>query len=287
MICPQCQTKNIAGAAFCDNCGSALTNAAGPSMPSAPSPVVAAPAQTDPPPAVANANLAVAAPPAAADLASPPPANPPVPAPVLSSAPNNGGKLKCSFCGDENDLGNKYCENCGTPLAAPAAEPAAPTPPAPLSPAPPEPAALTPSENVSPAVTPAPVAAPATATALKMILATPASQPPPAGHPRLIVVSNGSYFDLNGYQKVLLGRVDPTSNHFPEVDLTSHGGDEAGVSRKHLQITLEGNQYFAEDLGSSNGSWIGTTRLAPNTRTPLNSGDQLRLGKLLLNFFAQ
>ncbi|GIL15512.1 MAG: hypothetical protein BroJett039_06850 [Chloroflexota bacterium] len=120
-----------------------------------------------------------------------------------------------------------------------------------------------------------------------MIIPTPASQPAPTGHPRLVVVSNGMNFDLSGYQDILIGRVDPTVNHFPQVDLTAHGGDEAGVSRKHLRITLAGNQYFAEDLGSSNGSWIGTNRLAPNTRTELNSGDQLRLGKLVLNFYAQ
>lgn len=95
------------------------------------------------------------------------------------------------------------------------------------------------------------------------------------------------YFDLSGYQQVLVGRVDPTSNHFPEVDLTAHGGDEGGVSRKHLRISLAGDQYFVEDLGSSNGTVLGTNRLAPNTRTALNSGDQLRLGKLALNFFAQ
>lgn len=278
IICPQCQAENIAGSAFCDNCGSALTNAASSAMPAvaASSPVVPPAPLAQPPDA--NANVVSAAAAAATPPASPPPASLPVSAPALSSSPSPSGKTKCSFCGAENALTNMYCENCGTPLPALTADA-----PAPVSPTPPvTPAA---SDNVTPLVTADP--RPAAAVTSKMIIATPASQPPPAGHPRIVVVSNGMYFDLNGYQQALIGRVDPTSDNFPEVDLTSHGGDEGGISRKHLRITLAGNQYFAEDLGSSNGSWIGTNRLVPNTRTPLNSGDQLRLGKLVLNFFAQ
>jgi pSer/pThr/pTyr-binding forkhead associated (FHA) protein len=93
------------------------------------------------------------------------------------------------------------------------------------------------------------------------------------------------YFDISGRAELLLGRVDPYSNVFPEIDLTAHGGDEGGVSRRHCRITLAGNQYFAEDLGSSNGTMIGSTRLPPNVRTELHNGDQLRLGKVVLNFY--
>jgi pSer/pThr/pTyr-binding forkhead associated (FHA) protein len=188
--------------------------------------------------------------------------------------PSASDKIKCTFCGNENEVGSAFCENCGSPLAAPTPSVPAPLPQPPAVPPPPPPATPV-SQSVPPA-------APS-----QMIIPTPASQPAPTGHPRIVVVSNGMNFDLSGYQDILIGRVDPTVNHFPQVDLTAHGGDEAGVSRKHLRITFAGNQYFAEDLESSNGSWIGTNRLTPNTRTELNSGDQLRLGKLVLNFYAQ
>ena len=118
-----------------------------------------------------------------------------------------------------------------------------------------------------------------------MIAATPATQPPPPGNPRFVVAASGAYFDIANRAELLIGRVDPTSGIFPEIDLTAHGGDEGGVSRKHCKITLAGNQYFAEDLGSSNGTWVGTTRLQPNVRAALNNGDQMRAGKLVLNFF--
>ncbi len=119
-----------------------------------------------------------------------------------------------------------------------------------------------------------------------MIAALPASQPAPAGHPRLVVASSGMYFDITGRSEVLIGRADPVSGIFPEIDLTAHGGDEGGVSRKHCQVTLAGNQFFVQDLGSTNGTWLDAMRLQPNTRVALDSGKQLRLGKVVLNFFA-
>lgn len=93
------------------------------------------------------------------------------------------------------------------------------------------------------------------------------------------------YFDIADRDDVLIGRVDPISGVFPDIDLTVHGGDECGVSRKHCRVTLAGDQFFVEDLGSSNGTWINTTRLPSGTRQPIENGQQLRVGKLVLNFY--
>ena len=94
-----------------------------------------------------------------------------------------------------------------------------------------------------------------------------------------------AYFDIARRGELLLGRVDPISGIFPEIDLTAHGGDEGGVSRKHCKITLAGNQYFVEDLNSSNGTYVNATRITPGQRVPIENGWQLRLGKLVLNFY--
>lgn len=198
---------------------------------------------------------------------APPPPPPPSPTP---QAPAPSG-VKCGTCGTANLPGSMYCENCGAALNV--APPQAPTMPA--AP-PPVVADQTPVAPTAPSSQPAP---------LKMIVATVASQPAPAGHPRFVLAPAGNYFDIFGRAQVVIGRVDPISQIFPDIDLTSFGGDEGGVSRKHCQITLAGNQYFAEDLGSSNGSWVGANRLQPNVRAALNNGDQLRLGKIVLNFF--
>ncbi len=277
MICPQCQSENIEGSAFCDNCGASLANVS-----SSPAPAVAPPVAPLAEPPAQDANAAPPPTPPVPPAPFAPPPAPPLAAPSLGAS----DKIKCSFCGAENEAANAFCENCGTPLSAAASAP--PTPPAPPTSLPQTPEPTMPVAPPQPSAPTMPVAPPVSTTAPSaMIVPAPASKPAPAGHPRLVVVSSGMYFDLSGYQDILIGRVDPTANHFPQVDLTAHGGDEGGVSRKHLRITLAGNQYFAEDLGSSNGSWLGTQRLMPNQRAELNSGDQLRLGKLVLNFYAQ
>ncbi len=118
-----------------------------------------------------------------------------------------------------------------------------------------------------------------------MISPQPATIQAPLGHPRLVVVSSGMYFDIYGRTQVNIGRVDPISGIFPEIDLTAHGGDEGGVSRNHCTITVAGNQFFVQDNNSSNGTWVDSTRLAPGQRYSLNNGQQLRLGKVVLNFY--
>ncbi len=82
----------------------------------------------------------------------------------------------------------------------------------------------------------------------------------------------------------LLGRSDPHSNIFPEVDLSKYDR-ETKVSRRHARIRRQGDTYLIEDLGSVNGTWINdAVRLAPNQPRALESGDRLRLGETTLHF---
>jgi len=50
------------------------------------------------------------------------------------------------------------------------------------------------------------------------------------------------------------------------------------VSRRHARITVDGDAAVVEDLGSKNGTFVGDVRITGPT--PLNHGDQLRLGQL-------
>ena len=86
----------------------------------------------------------------------------------------------------------------------------------------------------------------------------------------------------------LLGRRDPMSNIFPEVDLSKYD-PQTKISRRHARIWREGNNFLVEDLGSSNGTVLSrspseTFRLTPKQPQVLSAGDRLRLGDATLHF---
>src|SRR5215213_196444 len=82
----------------------------------------------------------------------------------------------------------------------------------------------------------------------------------------------------------LVGRSDPQSNIFPEIDL-SRFDPETKVSRRHARIWREGETFLIEDLNSVNGTVINdAVRLAPRQPRVLESGDKLRLGETTLHF---
>jgi len=58
--------------------------------------------------------------------------------------------------------------------------------------------------------------------------------------------------------------------------------DEASVSRRHARIVVTGEKATLEDLGSRNGTWLGTKQLTEPA--PLGDGDSFRLGSALLEF---
>jgi len=82
----------------------------------------------------------------------------------------------------------------------------------------------------------------------------------------------------------LVGRTDPLSNIFPEVDL-SRFDPQTKVSRRHARIWREGEAFLVEDLGSVNGTVINDMiRLEPRQPRALDSGDRIRMGETTLHF---
>ncbi len=204
---------------------------------------------------------------------------------------------KCSECGYENMDGLDYCDGCGAKLAAaegtpaPVAEaaPAVEAAPAPASAAAPQPAPVAP----APAAEPAPAvaeAAPA-AEAPTGELTPPA---PPAAPAAAAVVAEfkaklelirggrkGQEFPLDA-GKNLIGRWDPETGSFPEVDL-EQDDSEAKISRKHAMIIIENGKFTIEDIGSLNGTYVNRgNRLIPGTPIELKSGDEIIIGKTFL-----
>lgn len=82
-------------------------------------------------------------------------------------------------------------------------------------------------------------------------------------------------------RSVLLGRVSTSRNTRPEIDLSS----DPGVSRRHAQLTTDGTRWFVEDLGSSNGTFVGAAAgplpdqaLPVGPKTELDDDDRLYVG---------
>jgi hypothetical protein len=116
--------------------------------------------------------------------------------------------------------------------------------------------------------------------------ALPAADIPPAtGRYRFIVRDTGAEIALPMAEgEYIIGREDPVSNVFPEVDMNPYEGEHLGVSRRHAQLTIEAGLVFILDLDSTNFTFVNRQKLAPQSPTALSNGDEVRLGKLVMTF---
>lgn len=81
-----------------------------------------------------------------------------------------------------------------------------------------------------------------------------------------------------------IGRWDPDSGSFPEIDLESLD-IESKVSRRHAQVIRDGTTVKIKDLGSLNGTFINRgPRLKVGDEIELKSGDEIIVGKTFLRF---
>ncbi|HEY3025701.1 MAG TPA: FHA domain-containing protein [Pyrinomonadaceae bacterium] len=105
-------------------------------------------------------------------------------------------------------------------------------------------------------------------------------------HAKLVIErgrSAGKQFPLTE-EESQIGRWDADGGIFPEIDLDADD-PEAKVSRRHARIMRRNGEYFVEDLGSTNGTFINRgRRLLPGDRQPLRDGDEIIVGKTFLRF---
>lgn len=80
---------------------------------------------------------------------------------------------------------------------------------------------------------------------------------------------------------ILIGRASRSRNITPDIDLSS----DNGISRRHAQLTTDGTRWFVEDLGSSNGTYVGdavgglpTTPVPPGQKQEVMPDDRVYLG---------
>ncbi|MEM9507890.1 MAG: FHA domain-containing protein [Cyanobacteria bacterium P01_E01_bin.35] len=64
----------------------------------------------------------------------------------------------------------------------------------------------------------------------------------------------------------------------PDIDVAGFPDSEV-VSRIHADIRIEGDAYYIEDVGSSNGTYVNHAPLQQGNRHRLRAGDRIALGK--------
>ncbi|MDQ4051305.1 MAG: FHA domain-containing protein [Actinomycetota bacterium] len=83
------------------------------------------------------------------------------------------------------------------------------------------------------------------------------------------------------HQSILIGRASRSRNITPDIDLSS----DNGISRRHAQLTTDGTRWWVEDLGSSNGTYVGssvgalpTQAIPQGQKKEIGSDDRVYLG---------
>ena len=90
------------------------------------------------------------------------------------------------------------------------------------------------------------------------------------------------HLDLKDMQEIIIGRTAVDSVIVPDVDLTHHNGQGAGVSRVHATLKRQDNNITVVDMGSMNHTYLNGERIFPQEVRILRDGDELRLGRLVM-----
>ncbi len=151
----------------------------------------------------------------------------------------------CPECGALNDEGANYCQRCGAFLAAPD----------------PAPSTTTATYKVG-------ETGEIEEVQLEDIVAGGAALVIRAGGGR-----SGESFPLEG-DRMTVGR-RPDSDIFL---------DDVTVSRDHALIVRRGSDFYLDDCGSLNGTYVNRRRIESHR---LSDGDELQVGKYKLTFFSR
>lgn len=161
----------------------------------------------------------------------------------------------CSQCGSQNSDASKFCSQCGTPLA-------------PAASAPPNDATTTITFG-TPAKSEADDRTSLNAADAAAVDALPAQS-------ALLVVQRGP----GAGSRYLLDSDLSTVGRHPESDIFL---DDITVSRRHVEFRRTDGIFRVHDVGSLNGTYLNGDRVDD---AELQNGDEVRIGKFRLIFFA-
>jgi CRP-like cAMP-binding protein len=106
------------------------------------------------------------------------------------------------------------------------------------------------------------------------------------GVERLLHAKSGMEFFLSKGSETTIGRRDPVTGIYPDIDLTPID-TQRSISRRHAKIYRRGAKFFlSEEVGTMNGTFVNGQRLETGVPGEFKSGDELRFGVVDLAFDA-
>jgi len=200
--------------------------------------------------------------PTAPSQPTPAPAAPTAPAP---SVPAGGPPRTCPNCQAANSPDALFCEDCGYDFATGQLPP----PPAQIDPV--SGKLVPPAESAPPSAGSAPTASPRTSIGwVAEVWVDPdwfahqraAGSCPTSGLPTVV--------PLRGTVQ-LIGRHSHSRNINPEIDCSGDGA----ISHRHAELSLTGERWSVKDLGSTNGTYVGSPGAFPDDQLPAQQRREL------------
>lgn len=102
-----------------------------------------------------------------------------------------------------------------------------------------------------------------------------------------LIPSSGRRIECPIQPLMRVGRSSSTDDERPELDFAADGGAAAGVSRQHAVIHLldDGHTLTLTDQGSTNGTLLNHFPLPTELPYPINHGDEIYFGNLVVHVF--
>ncbi len=262
--CPNCGTPVQTDATFCGQCGfnlkpemandlddmseTIITPGKGAAKEIEEEEIMVAPTVQSMPPSSPKRSVAVSSPP---EPSSPPP-SPHLPVSLTQESGLDSGPLRLP------DLPSQ-------PMTPAKSSPKLVSPPPSPSPSPSYSPSYSPSPSPPPSPSPSSSASGSAPTRLQIQTAS------------LFHVQTQTRIELP-YSVSVIHIGKPNEQIPPDIDVSGFPDSEI-VSRIHADIRVEGDTFYIEDTGSSNGTYINHTPLSQGNRHKLRSGDRVSLGK--------
>ncbi len=117
-------------------------------------------------------------------------------------------------------------------------------------------------------------------------LPRPVIQAVAEGPERLVHAASGMEFPLSESSETTIGRKDPVTGIYPDIDLTPID-NQRSISRRHAKIYRRGSKFFfGEEIGTMNSTFLNGRRLETGIPAEIRPGDELRFGVVVLRFEA-